>query len=554
MGIAEEMGSKQRAISVSQFFEKNRHLLGYDNKAKAMLIIVKEAVDNGLDACEEARILPEIFVGIKQLEEEKFEIKIRDNGPGVVKEQIPKIFGRLLYGSKFHRLRQTRGQQGLGISCAVLYSQLTTGSPTTIVSSTGDGKTHKYQIRIDVAKNKPMIVETNVEDSEERWHGTEVTFTSEANYRENKQSVLGYLKQTAISNPYADIVFESPNGRVEFKRGLYRLPPEPKEIMPHIEGVELGVLMRMLGETKARTVQTFFTTEFSRLGKRSANDILLKAGITKQVDGRPIPDVRLRPSRVTDEQARDIIHAVKHVKLIRPPTDCLSPLGMNLINSGLMKELNPEFVASVTRPTAVYRGWPFQIEVGLAFGGSLQAFNLLRFANRVPLLYQGGVCAITKAVAETDWRRYSIEVNRGSIEEPLVIFAHMASVWVPFTSESKEAIANYDVIIKEIKLALQECARKLSVWLSGKRKRAMLSKKKSIFELYAGETAHALSTMTEYPKEEIKQKMLQIINEKWEELNGGETIEEVEGEDQDSGEGSGESDSEEGEPEYSSAG
>jgi DNA topoisomerase-6 subunit B len=544
MGIAEDMGKRQRSISVSEFFEKNRHLLGYDNKAKAMLIIVKEAVDNGLDACEEAGILPEIYVGVKQLEEEKFQITIMDNGPGIVRQQVPKIFGSLLYGSKFHRLKQSRGQQGLGISCAVLYSQLTTGSATSVKTSTGDGKTHHYQIRIDVAKNRPIVMETKVDEDHESWHGTEVSFLAEATYRENKQSVLEYLKQTAISNPYADIVFDSPSGIKEFKRGVGRLPPEPKEIQPHIEGVELGVLMRMLENTASRTVHSFLTGEFSRLGKQSANDILMKAEITKDVNGQAVPDTKLRPAKVTDEQARGIIEAVKSVKLIRPPTDCLSPLGNELIESGLFKELNPEFVTAVTRSPEVYRGWPFQIEAGLAFGGSVQEFGLLRFANRVPLLYQGGVCAIARAVQETDWKRYGIE-------EPLVIFVHISSVWVPFTSESKEAIANYDIIIREIKLALQEGARKLSLWLSGKRKKAMLSKKKSVFERYAGETAHALSIITDFPEEDIQRKILEIINEKWEELNGGETVEE---EDQQSGEGSGEPDSEEGESEHSVAG
>jgi len=553
MGIAEEMGKQQRAISVSEFFEKNRHLLGYDNKAKAMLIIVKEAVDNGLDACEEAGILPEMYVGIKQLAEEKFQITVKDNGPGIIKEQVPKIYGSLLYGSKFHRLKQSRGQQGLGISCAVLYSQLTTGSATTVRTSTGNGKTHMYQLRIDVGKNKPIVMETSVDENDELWHGTEVTFVSEVTYRENKQSVLEYIKQTAISNPYADIVFDSPNGRVEFKRGVGRLPPEPKEILPHLEGVELGVLMRMLESTKARTLHSFLTTEFSRLGKHSANEILLKAGITREMNGQNIPDTKLKPGKVSDEMARMIVEAVKHVRLLRPPTDCLSPLGMQLIESGLLKELNPDFVSSVTRPPEVYRGWPFQIEAGLAFGGSIQSFSLLRFANRVPLLYQGGACAMTKAVQETDWRRYSIDVNRHSVEEPLVVFVHISSVWVPFTSESKEAIANYDVIIREIKLALQECARKLSIWLSGKRKKALLSKKKSVFERYAAETAHALSIITDLPEEEIERKIIDIINERWEELNGGKT-DEVEGEDHETGEGSNGSAPEEGESEYSASG
>jgi DNA topoisomerase-6 subunit B len=274
--------------------------------------------------------------------------------------------------------------------------------------------------------------------------------------------------------------------------------------------------------------------EFSRLGRQSAGEILMKAGIVKEVSGQKVPDVMLRPSKVTDEQMKAILDAVKGMRLMRPPTDCLSPLGKSLIEKGLAKELNPEFVAAVTRPPEVYRGWPFQIEVGIAFGGSIQGFDLLRFANRVPLLYQGGVCAMSKAVEETDWRRYSIQMNRGTIEEPLVVFIHMASVWVPFTSESKEAIANYETIIKEMKLAIQECSRNLSLWLSGRRKDEMLSKKKSVFERYAKETARALSAITEKPQDELERLISSLINEKWEVADG----EQEQGEDTEAGPGS----------------
>jgi DNA topoisomerase-6 subunit B len=429
----------------------------------------------------------------------------------------------------------------------VLYSQLTTGSPTTIVTSTGDGKTSTYQLKIDVGKNRPIMVGTSVDETRPPWHGVEVTFTAEATYRDNKQSVLEYLKQTAISNPYADIIFDSPtNGRVEFKRGVNELPPESREIMPHIEGVELGVLMRMLSNTQEKTILSFLMEEFSRLGRQSAGEILTRAGIVKDVGGSKVPDVLLKPSKVTDEQMKAILEAVKATRLMRPPTDCLSPLGKNLIEKGLSKELNPEFVAAVTRPPEVYRGWPFQIEVGIAFGGSIQGFDLLRFANRVPLLYQGGVCAMTKAVEETDWRRYSIQVNRGTVEEPLVVFIHMASVWVPFTSESKEAIANYEIIIKEMKLALQECSRNLSLWLSGKRKSEMLSKKKSIVERYARETARALGTITDRPAEDLEKLISSLINEKWE-VSDGSDGEQGEGEDTEAGPGSGKPAREEGE-------
>src|SRR3989338_1093790 len=275
---AAELATQQKGVSVSEFFEKNRHLLGYDNKIKDLLIIVKEGVDNALDACEEARILPDIYVKLEEVGAEKYKIVIKDNGPGIVKQNIPKVFGSLLYGSKFHRLRQNRGAQGLGISCAVMYSQLTTGEPVEILSSTGDGKTHRYKMKIDVKKNEPVILES--EDlSGAKWHGLQITFICEGIYREHRQSVLEYMKETAISNPFANIVFESPTGRIEFKRCSNELPPEPKQIQPHIRGIEVGILTRMLHETKARSLESFLTTEFTRIGKTTAEEICKAAGL-----------------------------------------------------------------------------------------------------------------------------------------------------------------------------------------------------------------------------------------------------------------------------------
>ncbi|MBW1839736.1 MAG: DNA topoisomerase VI subunit B, partial [Deltaproteobacteria bacterium] len=457
---AQQMAEDYREISISQFFEKNRHLLGYDNKIKALLTIIREGVDNALDATEESRILPDIYIKIEEVSKEKYKVVIKDNGPGILKKQIPNIFGKLLYGSKFHRLKQQRGQQGIGISGCVLYSQLTTGEPTRIISSTGDGYTHKYDLKIDVQKNNSKIIkEKVVEDMDNKWHGVQITFIAEGIYREHKQSALEYLKQVAISNPYASIVFDSPNGRVEFIRGIDKLPVEPREIKPHLYGTEVGIMARMLKESKGRTIISFLTGEFCRVGALSAKQIVKTAEI----------DPMISPRKLEHKDIVGIVDAVKETKLSRPPTDCLSVLGDEAVSAGLKKELNPEFIATLTRPPEVYRGWPFQIEVGIAYGGSITEAHLMRFTNRVPLLYQAGDCAISKAVSQVDWKRYGLGGDKLP-DGPVVIFAHMVSVWVPFTSESKEAVASYPVIIKEVKLALQDCARKIGSYLSGVRR------------------------------------------------------------------------------------
>jgi DNA topoisomerase VI B subunit len=452
----------------------------------------------------------------------------------------------------------SRGQQGIGVSGAVLYSQLTTGESTKVISSTGDGKTHKYEIKIDVKANQPKILRDEVvEDGDNKWHGVQITFIAEGIYREHKQSAMEYIKEVAISNPYANIVFDTPNGRVEFARGIERLPEEPKEIKPHLYGVEVGILTRMLHETKARTLLTFLTSEFSRVGRLSAEQIIRKAGISREnpQTGKEEPEFNISPKKVDHKMRVALVDAIKEVKLSRPPTDCLSPLGAEAVESGLKKELNPEFSATLTRPPEVYRGWPFEIEVGIAYGGSITEPSLMRFANRVPLLYQSGDCAITKAVGQVDWKRYGLAGDRMP-DGPVIVFVHFASVWVPFTSESKEAIANYPIIIKEIKLALQDCARKLSLYLSGVRRAAAIQEKKQIFERYAGETAIALEELTGEKRKAVEEMITKLVEKRWGEIvkEMGEeepeeeappTEPELKEEGEENGEGSGEGNAEE---------
>jgi len=481
---AEVLAAKQREISVSEFFTKNRHLLGFDNPRKALLTAVKEAVDNSLDACEEAGILPEVLVEIKQIsgvngQNGRFLMKVEDNGPGIVKSQIPNIFAKLLYGSKFHRLKMSRGQQGIGISAAGMYGQLTTGKPIRITSRTSPDKpTHYYELQIDTRKNEPMILkEMEIEDTMVR--GTRVEIELEAKYQKGKQSVDEYLQQTAIANPHVKITYITPDGEKKvFPRAADVLPKEPKEIKPHPYGVELGMLMKMLESTKSRTLHGFLVSDFARVSPRIATEICQKAKLYE----------RARPSRIARQEADNLYRAINETKIMNPPTDCISPIGEELIIKGLKKQIKADFYTAVTRSPSVYRGNPFLIEVGLAYGGELPAeslITLLRFANRVPLLYQQSACALWKSVVNIDWRNYGLQQASGALPTgPMVLMVHMASVWVPFTSESKEAIAHYPEILREIRLAVQECGRRLSAFIRKKRRAEEAARKKAYIESY----------------------------------------------------------------------
>ncbi len=240
---AETLAEKQRDISVSEFFAKNRHLLGFDNPRKAMLTTVKEAVDNALDACEEANILPDIHVEVFQISETRFRITTRDNGPGIVRKQIENIFGKLLYGSKFHRLKMSRGQQGIGIAAAGMYGLMTTGKPVLIISKTSKKKpAHEVLLKMDTAKNRAEVVEdTEHPEDDEKFpdgHGTQVTIELEGKYQKGRQSIDEYLEQCAIANPHARITYITPgNETVVFPRAVDELPAEPMEIKPHPKGI-----------------------------------------------------------------------------------------------------------------------------------------------------------------------------------------------------------------------------------------------------------------------------------------------------------------------------
>ena len=508
--IAEELAKKQREISISEFFTKNRHLLGFDNPRKALLTTIKEAVDNSLDACEEMRMLPDLKIEINPLkQEDRFEVIVEDNGPGIVKEQVPKIFAKLLYGSKFFSLKCSRGQQGIGISAAAMYGQLTTGKPIRITTKIGPKRKAYYcELHIDTRINEPKIVK----DEEKDWdkeHGTRIELELEAKYQKGKGSIEDYLKQTAIANPHTSITYKDPEGQTtEFPRATKELPKEPKEIKPHPYGIELGILIKMLGDTSSNTLKGFLQSDFCRVSPKIAKEICEKAKLYENA----------KPSRIARQEADNLMQAIKATKIMAPPTDCVTPIGEENLIKGLKKEVDAEFYAATTRPPSVYRGSPFQIESAIAYGGTLPADELvrvIRFANRVPLLFQQSACAITKSIIQTAWKNYGVSQSRGALPSgPAVIMVHMASVWVPFTSESKEAVATYPEIVKEIKLALQESGRQLAAYVRKVRKVEHERERKKIFEMYIKELSSSLHSINRCDKEKVEHDLLKIAQKR----------------------------------------
>ncbi len=599
---AQSMAAAQRDISVSEFFAKNRHLLGFDNPRKALLTTVKEAVDNSLDACEEAGILPEIWVHIEQTGTDRFKVGIQDNGPGILKKQIPLIFGKLLYGSKFHRLRQSRGQQGIGISAAGMYGVQTTGKPVKIISRVDAKKpAHYYEIQIDTKKNEPKILNGAGEGVDippgtkggatiakhgiewvEQPHGTRVTIELEAKFVRGRGSVDEYLSQTAIANPHITLHYLDPDAQSrDYLRSAKVLPPEPKEIKPHPYGVELGRLAAMLQENSGETISQFLSTKFSRVSSSVARRICASAKVS----------TRANTARMGRKEAEAIYQAIQSTKIAPPATDCISPIGESLILKGLHQVVPGEFYAAATRPPAVYRGNPFQIEVGLAYGGSAatqnvtkdllrelieetdartirqflihtfnglgadaadkilkssglgtrqspaslkpkevdalltamkgvniaegQTMEVFRYANRVPLQFQPASCAITQTVVATNWRSYGLSQSRGALPKgPITVMVHIASVWVPFTSESKEAVASYPEIQKELRLALQSVGRNLGMYVRRRMKVKQQGDRRQIFLRYLGEVATAVSDINAVDRSALYEQLVSVAKKR----------------------------------------
>jgi DNA topoisomerase-6 subunit B len=390
------------------------------------------------------------------------------------------------------------------------------------------------------------------------------------------------LEQTAIANPHITLHYKDPDGNTRnYLRSADKLPPEPKEIKPHPYGVELGRLITLLHDAPSSTVSQFLTTTFSRVTSQVAKKICNAAKISTRASTR----------RIGRKEADSLYQAIQGTRIQSPATDCISPIGEELILKGLHQVVPGEFYAAATRPPAVYRGNPFQIEVGLAYGGQAamqyvtkellrelieetdartirqflihtfnglgseaadrilkesqlgtrqspsglkpkeverllaamkgvnvsegQTMEVLRYANRVPLQFSPASCAITQTVLGTNWRSYGLSQSRGALPKgPVTVMVHVASVWVPFTSESKEAIAAYPEIQKELRLALQAVGRHLGTYVRRRLKVKQQSDRRQVFLRYLGEVATAVSEINAVDRESLYEQLLSVAKKR----------------------------------------
>lgn len=509
---ADELFKEFKEVSITEFFRKNKAHLGYSGQVRSLTTIVHEIVTNSLDAAEEAGILPEIEFEIKELGEEHYKFIGKDNGPGIPTKHIADVFGKMLAGTKFHRNIQLRGQQGIGVSGVTLFSQITTGKPLFVRTSTGNGKVHEFEIMIDVAKNKPEIVSQN--EFSQYWRGTEIQGEVKGvKFKLTDNGPFEYLRRTALANPHAKITFIDPEGRkTVFERSSDKIPKTPIDVKPHPNGIGVDDLINMAKRTNARRVSSFLVNSFSRVSNAKVREVQALVSF----------DLNKSPQRLTWQECEEIVNAFKKIKFLAPPTEGLITIDEEHIKKSLLNILDPEFEAVITRPPKTHSGGvAFQVEVAIAYGGHAGKLSndsetgrkaeIMRFANRSPLLFDAGGCVITKAVNSIDWKRYGIKDFENS---PITVFINLVSTYVPYTSAGKQSIAEDRDILKELRAALMEVGRKFQIFYSKKRRAFEKEAKKQILMKYSTELAYAIASLTNSDEKRLLSELEKLIEEK----------------------------------------
>jgi len=470
---------KFEKISPADFFYRNRDIAGFTNPSRSLYTSIRELVENSLDACEVGRILPEIIVELQEVGEGSsedvkiFRLRVKDNGIGVDAEHIPHAFATVFYGSKYG-YRQSRGTFGLGGTMALLYGQITTNRPVTVISCT-NGDIHEFVLRIDIVKNEPIVLDHKVHKNNDNWRGTLIDYYLEADYTNSKAKIVEYFRNTAIANPNASLTFIDPKGRLyHFPRVAEKIPEPPKEALPHPVGVDVETMKRLISLTKSETLLSFLTGSFQRVGPKTAKEVLELAGLPHT----------LNPKELTHDQLTALVEAIKRYKKFRAPDPTpLSPIGKELLEAGIKAILMPEFLYVVQRPPQSYSGFPFIVEAAIAYGGKIppsENIQIYRFANKIPLLYDERADVVWKVVSEKiDWSNYNVPKIA-----PLAVITHICSLKVPYKTVGKEAIADRPEIERELTIAIRECARALKHYLIKVEKRTITIKRLSIYAKY----------------------------------------------------------------------
>ena len=493
-------------ISAADFFYRNRDIAGFTNPARAVFSSIRELVENALDASDIYSVPPDVYIRLSQEEETELEevtiytLRVEDNGSGIPPRHIPSAFGQVLFGSKY-KLKQARGTFGLGGTMAVLYGQITTHKPVYVASSTGTSKIYKYKLMIDIQRNRPLILDRKIQINKEKWHGTTVEFWLEGDYLRAMPKILEYLKQTALVTPYANITFIDPKGRLyKFTRATTKMPPPPKETLPHPYGVDVETIQRLIRITSCRNMFDLMKTHFHRVGENIAHHFLEFAGISEKKN----------PKKLKPQEIVRLVRMMKKFKGFLPPdASCLAPLGEELLKAGILKELKPEFTAVFQRKPSTYSGHPFIVETAIAYGGDVPKKDdplVYRFANRIPLLYDEASDVSVKVIRSINWRRY-----KALPDMPIAILVHVCSTKVPYKTVGKEFIADRPEVSREILNGIREVSRQLQRFLTKREHVEKERRRLSVFSKYLPKIAQFSTELAGKEKKPDIKKLLSSV-------------------------------------------
>jgi len=534
--VAEAEAKKMRTVNPAQYYRQNLGQLGFGDPEHALVQTIKELTDNSLDAAEAMGVLPEITVKLTATAKRYevvtnktkegsvrtfpiFRVSVEDNGCGVVRSKVAKAFGKVLYGSKFFSFKQSRGQQGLGVHAAIIYAQLTSLEPATIVTKTEtDPVGYKVELKIDTEKNAPVVISSG-EAPFDRVHGTRVDLMVAGDYTDKVES---FIKEMSLANPHADLKFKvkAATGQdqkvLHFKRATDVLPPQPKEIRPHLLSMEPGALLEMKSnDVCCKTAKQFLVKHFVRISDGKALYLLKKAKIAPQA-----------PPKEIDVEA--LLKAAREGDIMRPPLDVLSPIGEEALRHSLRRIYpDAEFIASTSREPWSYRGVPFQVEVGAAYGGqsvsndcatskeTIFKSKIVRLGNKCPLIYDSKDCLLYKVVKEINWRNYKIPQDEGNPPAaPLVVVVSLISTKVPYIVPGKFAVAYHEEIREQLRLALQTLGRMIYGFISHRQRQEHEQHRQSIFHIYAKEVAKDLSVLAEKDEQLLLNGLLESVKHK----------------------------------------